>query len=271
MPLERINPKQRTINQGIPATPTRQTPRTNRTIVENYSQLERVQFTPKNPPKTTITPPLNTQTQQDKDIEMQDNIGEQDEVEAGTSSSEEDHPNTPSKRCGIPSTITIKTRRKEKRARKPRSETTWTQYYFDVISLDETWVNEAKKGKLELINRQWTCKIYGPMFSSTDKERHGNTSKLNNHFHDAHHMDKQKHHLRVQPTGKDGVKLRAMDKFAVAIDLIPSAEEAVLQFFAMTNQPFELVEHKAFLNLYRSISTTCPIKSASTLRNREES
>jgi len=94
--------------------------------VENYSQLERVQFTPKNPPKTTITPPPNTQTQQDKDIKMQDNIREQDKVEASTSSSKEDHPNTPSKRCGILSTITIKTQRKEKRAQKLRSETTWT-------------------------------------------------------------------------------------------------------------------------------------------------
>ena len=113
---ERINPKQRTINQGIPATPTRQTPCTNRTIVENYSQLERVQFTPKNLLKTTITPPPNTQTQQDKDIEMQDNIGEQDEVEASMSLSKEDYPNTPLKRSSILSTITIKTQRKEKRA-----------------------------------------------------------------------------------------------------------------------------------------------------------
>jgi hypothetical protein len=99
------------------------------------------------------------------------------------------------------------------------------------------------------------------------KERHRNTSKLNNHLCDARHIDKQKHHLRVQPTHKDGVKLGAIDKFAVAIDPILSAEEAVLQFFAITNQPFELVEHKAFFNLYRSISTTCPIQSASILRN----
>jgi hypothetical protein len=62
-----------------------------------------------------------------------------------------------------------------------------------------------------------------------------------------------------------------MDKFAVAVEPIPSAEKAVLQFFAITNQPFELIEHKAFLNLYRSVGTTCSIQSAGTLHNRQES
>jgi hypothetical protein len=66
------------------------------------------------------------------------------------------------------------------------------------------------------------------MFSSTDKERHRNTSKLNNHLRDAHYIDKQKYQLRVQPTRKDSVKLGAIDKFTVAVDPIPSAEEAVL-------------------------------------------
>jgi hypothetical protein len=61
-----------------------------------------------------------------------------------------------------------------------------------------------------------------------------------------------------------------MDKFAVAVELILSAEEAVLQFFAITNQPFKLIEHKAFLNLYRSVGTTCLIQSAGTLYNRQE-
>jgi hypothetical protein len=105
------------------------------------------------------------------------------------------------------------------------------------------------------------------MFSSIDKERHRNTLKLNNHLRDAYYINKQKHQLRVQPTRKDSVKLGAIDKFAVVVDPILSAEEAVLQFFAITNQLFELVKHKAFLNLYRSISTTCPIKSAKTLCN----
>jgi hypothetical protein len=45
---------------------------------------------------------------------------------------------------------------------------------------------------------------------------------------DAHDMDKRKHFLGVQPTRKGGIKPRAMDKFTVAIEPIPSAEEAVL-------------------------------------------
>jgi hypothetical protein len=79
-------------------------------------------------------------------------------------------------------------------------------------------------------------------------------------------MNKQKHLLGVLLTQKKSdIHQGAMNKFVRAISPIPSAEEAVLQFFALTNQPFELIEHKSFKNLYRSISTTCPIKSANTL------
>jgi hypothetical protein len=62
-----------------------------------------------------------------------------------------------------------------------------------------------------------------------------------------------------------------MDRFAGVINRIPSAEEALLQFVATCNQPFEIVERKAFQNIYRSVGTTCPIQSAGTLHNRQES
>jgi hypothetical protein len=42
-----------------------------------------------------------------------------------------------------------------------------------------------------------------------------------------------------------------MEQFVTQVEPIPSAEEAIVQFFALTNQPFEMIEHKSFQNLYR--------------------
>lgn len=60
-----------------------------------------------------------------------------------------------------------------------------------------------------------------------------------------------------------------MDRFTVVVDPILGAEEAVLQFFALTNQPFHIIEHQSFKNLYRSVGTTCCIRSADTLHNQQ--
>lgn len=88
---------------------------------------------------------------------------------------------------------------------------------------------------------------------------------------DEHDINKQKHLLGVFPKQKKGdIRQGAMNKFVRAVSPIPSAEEAVLQFFALTNQPFELVEHKSFKNLYRSVGTTCLIESANVLYIRQE-
>jgi hypothetical protein len=175
-------------------------------------------------------------------------------------------------RQNLPSTIIIKKRRitTTKRARKIRKETTWTQCYFNVTTMDETWSKPKEPDKL-LINRLWTCKLCGPAFTSTDKQRHGNTSSLNTHMKDKHEINAQKHALGI-PAKKNGVAIqpRAMDQYVVQQDPIPSAEEALLQFFALTNQPFEMIEHKSFQNIYKSVGTTCPIQSAGVLYNRQE-
>jgi hypothetical protein len=137
--------------------------------------------------------------------------------------------------------------------------------------MDETWVNENKVGKLILQNRLWTCKYCFPIFTSDDKERHGNTSKLNNHMKDVHDLNKQKHKLGVLPKVKGRtIRLGAMDQFVVTTEPIPTSEEALLQCFAVTNQPFELVEHKTFQNLYRSTGVVCPIRNAKTFHQRQE-
>jgi hypothetical protein len=86
-----------------------------------------------------------------------------------------------------------------------------------------------------------------------------------------HDMNKQKHQLGVLPKqSRIGKQDGAINGFMVPVETIPSAEEAVIQFFALTNQPFELIEHKGFKNLYRSVGTTCPIESAGTLKLRQE-
>jgi uncharacterized UBP type Zn finger protein len=200
MPPQCVNSKQRTISWGNTSTPMRQTPsRSNRTLIQNYSQLERREVSIQNPPKTPKTPAARAQVQDDGDIEMANGEEDQGGVSDSTiSSDEEAQPTETPTRCRIPSTITVKRRHKGKKPQKPRDETTWTQHYFEVTSMDETWVNESKKSKPELLNRLWVYKICGPAFSSTDKERYGNTSKLNNHMQDAYDMDKRKHFLSVQ-------------------------------------------------------------------------
>ena len=106
---------------------------------------------------------------------------------------------------------------------------TWTQHYFTIDLMDETWVNEDKPTKPVQQNRRWTCKLCGPTFSSTDKERHGNTSKLNNHMRDVHQMDKRKHLLDELPKKSQyATDLEFMHKFAVAVKPILSSEEAIL-------------------------------------------
>jgi hypothetical protein len=79
-------------------------------------------------------------------------------------------------------------------------------------------------------------------------------------------MTAQKHKLGVPPTHKSGrVQIGAMAKFAVPVEPILSPEEAVLQFVALSNQPFTIVEGKGFKNLFRSNGTSCTIESAETL------
>ena len=82
-------------------------------------------------------------------------------------------------------------------------------------------------------------------------------------------MNKQKYQLGILPKqSRIGKQDGAIDGFIVPMETIPLAEEAVIQFFALTNQPFELIEYKGFKNLYRSIGTTCLIESAGTLKLR---
>ena len=132
--------------------------------------------------------------------------------------------------------------------------------------MDETWVNTSKEGHPTLVNHLWTCKFCGPAFTSTDKQCHGNTTALNKHMHQAHEMNSQKHKLGIQPTLKGSVlRAGAMDQFVTHVEPIPSAEEAVLQFFALTNQSFEIIQHKSFQNLYRSVDTTYSISSTDIL------
>jgi hypothetical protein len=255
-----------------PLSSIRQTPRRNRSSIQNYSQYERIDEPIQNPPRTPKTTTHNTQAEEEEDVEMADK-DQDSEQECGSPSSEEIEvqPSETPTRQNLPTTITIKKRFRNKKPRKQRGETTWTQAYFDITLIDETWVNEVTTNKPVLNNRLWICKLCGPAFSSTDKERHGNTSKLNNHLRDEHDMNKQKHQLGILPKQKGGKRQEgAMNKFIQPIEAIPTAEEAVLQVFALTNQSFELVEHQGFKNLYRSVGTTCPINSANVLYIRQE-
>jgi hypothetical protein len=43
-------------------------------------------------------------------------------------------------RCGIPSTVVARTIKTTKKPKKSQKETTWTQYYFDITQLQETWI-----------------------------------------------------------------------------------------------------------------------------------
>jgi hypothetical protein len=97
----------------------------------------------------------------------------------------------------IPSTVVVKTHRRARGPRKSQKETTWTQYYFDVTILEETWNHLGLKNKPLVANRLWIYKIYGPSFKSTDQERHSNTLRLVKHLKEQYNIDKQKHKLDV--------------------------------------------------------------------------
>jgi hypothetical protein len=117
MPLETNNPRQSRINWTVNSAPTRQTPsRSTRTVIHNYSQLERSEFTPRNPSKATNLPASSIQTQEDGDIKIAD--GEEDlATEASPLSSVGGDPNTPTRR-NLLSTIIIKRRHLGNKPRK---------------------------------------------------------------------------------------------------------------------------------------------------------
>jgi hypothetical protein len=269
MPPQRSIPKQKTLLFDPIATPIRQTPRTNRTIVPNYSQLVRVDEPIENPLKEQPPP---QQLKADEDVEMDDGVqdDELDNVSLSLSEEEIGLADTPTRK-NLPTTVVIRTRHKEKKQRrKTRTKKTWVQAYFDVTTMEDEWINPALKHGEPIKNRLWTCKLCGPAFTSTNKERHSNTSRLNNHMRNDHDMTKEKHLLKQPPKAKKNLPVQGgMDQFVRAVSPIPSPEEASLKFFAMTNQPFELVEHKSFKNIYRSIGLICLIGSAGTLAQRE--
>jgi hypothetical protein len=143
---------------------------------------------------------------------------EQDDGLLDTSSSSSDEglcfTETPTRK-NLPSTVVIKTRRKQRKERaKTRTEKNWVQAYFNVTLLENEWINPALKHKEPIRNRLWTCKLCGPSFTSTDKERHGNTSRLNNHLRIEYDMTKEKHLLKHLPKVKNGqVPHGGMDQF----------------------------------------------------------
>lgn len=78
-PERRIASSQRKISWTVASTPTRSTPsRSTRIVIQNYSQLERSEVNPQNPPsarRSGISTTNDTQTQQDEDIEMDNGEG----------------------------------------------------------------------------------------------------------------------------------------------------------------------------------------------------
>jgi hypothetical protein len=106
MPSQQTNPRQRTINWGTSSTLIRQTPsRSTRTVIHDYSQLERPDFTPRNPSREAPIAESSAQPLQDDDIEMED--GDTGHEDNGSSS--ESQPETPS-RSVIYSTVIIRRR-----------------------------------------------------------------------------------------------------------------------------------------------------------------
>jgi len=153
MPPQRSEPTQRRISFGPttsnPLNP-RGTPRRNRNTIQNYAQPERIDELIKNPLPTPRHPHPPSPTAKD-DVDMTDRDENEEEQEV----KEElliDQSRTPT-RQNLPSTVVIKTRQQSKKPRKPRKETTWTQHYFEVTLLTDTWVNEALKNKPTLFNR----------------------------------------------------------------------------------------------------------------------
>ncbi len=223
---------------NIPSS-TRRTPRRNKSSIQNYAQPERIDEPMQNRPTTPKTPRISTlgrtlgrgQVEDEDDIEMLDKTDDEDIFASEKSGDEEVEiePSTTPTRQNLPSTITVHKRRTITKPRKPREETTWTRYYFDITTIEETWINEAKAGKPTLNNRLWTCKICGPAFTSTDKQRHSNTLALNDHLRDEHEMNIQKHKLGIALKVKHSTtELGAIYKFVVPLDPIPSAEDALL-------------------------------------------
>jgi hypothetical protein len=261
----------------LPATPsgTRATPRRQASTITNYARPERIDE-PFTNPEIPKTPRAFTRHIEDEDVEM-DNASNDGMEDEEASSQDEDgevievpDPETPSRRS-LPTTVIIKKRRLVKKQRKARTKTSWTRHYFDLTPLEDTWINKQKKGHPKEKNHLWTCKWCGPAFQSTEKARHGNTTLLGNHLRLEHGLTEEKHELGLPPIHKSKTSQKgAMKTFLVPVEAIPSAEEAVLQFIAMSNQPFTIVESKAFKNLYRSVGTIAPIESAGTARNRIE-
>jgi hypothetical protein len=145
---------------------TRQTPWRNVLAILDYKNFERIDEPIQNPactPKTPRTSTRATQAEKDDTIDISDD-SEDDEVEEGLSNEEieVDAAKTPTRR-NLQSTVIVRKHHLKRRVRKAREETTWVQAYFDVVLMDETWINEVRKSKPVLQNRRWTC---GPAFSS---------------------------------------------------------------------------------------------------------
>ena len=131
----------------------RGTPRRDRTYVPNYCTLKRVDPIITNPLTPRRAQPSRPTTKgDDDDVPMadRDELGE-DELEEVTD--EEDRETTPTPQGVVPSTVIVRTQTTQKKPRKPRKETTWTQYYFDITPLQDTWVNEQIASKPTLYNR----------------------------------------------------------------------------------------------------------------------
>lgn len=157
MPPQRSAPTQQQI-PFEPASPNplnpRGTPRRNRTTIRDYARPERIDEIIENPaltPHHTHPPSRPTIEGDDNDVNMADaeEDGEEQEIEEEVMI---DQLGTPTRR-NIPSTVVVKTRRRIRKPRKPRKETTWTQHYFEVTTLEETWINNALKSKPTLLNR----------------------------------------------------------------------------------------------------------------------
>jgi len=92
---------------------------------------------------------------------------------------------------------------------------------------------------------------------------------LINHLRDEYNINETKHKLGVEPIVKKGQggNNKPITTFMQPIERVPGAEEAILQFIAVTDQPFEVVEHKTFENLYKSVGTVPLILNADIAKN----
>ena len=173
---------------------------------------------------------------------------------------------SPSQSTNLPSTVILRERNLIRKQRKNREETTWTRHYFDVTTEEDTWYNELTKKRLQ--NRRWTCKLCGPAFSSTDKERHGNTSLLNAHMAKEHKFTKADYMLKKTPAVSEAQRISgSLMQYTAPVRSIPLPKEAALRFFALTDTPLDQVKTTAFQDLYRSRGTTAPFESRGALRN----